>query len=56
MEVTAITDPLARANALIAGDVDLINQVDAKSVALVEQAEGVRVVSTPSSGFAGICI
>ena len=56
VEVTAITDPLARANALIAGDVDLINQVDSKSVALVEQAEGVRVVSTPSSGFAGICI
>jgi peptide/nickel transport system substrate-binding protein len=56
VEVTAITDPLARANALIAGDIDLINQVDSKSVALVEQAEGVRVVSTPSSGFAGICI
>jgi peptide/nickel transport system substrate-binding protein len=56
VEVTAITDPLARANALIAGDVDLINQVDSKSVALVEQAEGVRIVSTPSSGFAGICI
>jgi peptide/nickel transport system substrate-binding protein len=56
VEITAITDPLARANALIAGDVDLINQVDAKSVALVEQSEGVRIVSTPSSGFAGICI
>ena len=56
LEITAITDPIARANALIAGDVDLINQVDSKSIALVEQAEGVRVVSTPSSAYTGICI
>ena len=34
LEITGITDPLARANALIAGDVDLINQVNAKSIAL----------------------
>ena len=56
VEVTAITDPHARVDALIAGDVDLVSKVDSKRVALIEQAEGVRVVSTPSSGFAGICI
>ena len=56
LEITAITDPLARANALIAGDVDLIAQVDSKSIALVEQADGVRVISTPTSGYTGICI
>ena len=56
VEITGITDPLARANALIAGDVDLINQVDSKSVALVDQSEGARIVSTPSGGYTGICI
>ena len=56
LEITAITDPLSRANALIAGDVDLINQVDSKSIARVEEADGVRVLSTPTSAYTGICI
>ena len=56
MEITAITDPIARVNALIAGDVDLINNVDAKSIDLVDQTEGVRLVSTPSGLYGGVCI
>ncbi|MCY3672660.1 MAG: ABC transporter substrate-binding protein, partial [Alphaproteobacteria bacterium] len=56
LEITAITDPLARANALIAGDVELINQVDSKSIPRVEEADGVRVISTPTSAYTGICI
>ena len=56
LEITGITDPLARANALIAGDVDLINQVNAKSIALVESSETARVISTPTSAYTGICI
>ena len=56
IEITAITDPIARVNALIAGDVDLINNVDAKSIDLVDQTEGVRLVSTPSGLYGGICV
>ena len=55
LEITAITDPIARVNALIAGDVDIINNVDAKSVELIEQTEGVRINSTPSGLYGGIC-
>jgi len=55
LEVTAITDPAARLNALIAGDVDLITHVDASSVSLLEETPGVRVSSTPSGLYGGIC-
>ena len=56
LEITAITDPIARVNALIAGDVDLIVNVDAKSIDLLDQTDGVRVVSTPSGLYGGICV
>jgi peptide/nickel transport system substrate-binding protein len=55
LEITAITDPIARANALIAGDVQLITHVDAKSIRLIEQADGVHVNSTPAGLYGGIC-
>jgi peptide/nickel transport system substrate-binding protein len=55
LEVTAITDPIARVNALIAGDMDLIYTVDAKGVRLIEQSEGVHINSTPSGLYGGIC-
>ena len=55
LELTGITDPQARVNALIAGDVDLINSVDTKGIRLIEQSEGVHVNSTPSGLYGGIC-
>ncbi|MBW2062273.1 MAG: ABC transporter substrate-binding protein [Deltaproteobacteria bacterium] len=55
VEITAITDPIARVNALIAGDVQLITAVDAKSIRLVEQAQGVHISSTPTATYGGIC-
>lgn len=55
IEVTGITDPIARVNALIAGDVDLINSVDAKGIKLIENAKGVHVNSTPAGQYGGIC-
>ncbi|MBW1711191.1 MAG: ABC transporter substrate-binding protein, partial [Deltaproteobacteria bacterium] len=55
IEITAITDPIARANALIAGDVQLITRVDAKSIRLIDQADGVHVNSTPTAQYGGIC-
>jgi peptide/nickel transport system substrate-binding protein len=55
LEITAITDPIARVNALIAGDVQLITRVDAKGIRLIDQADGVHVNSTPSGTYGGIC-
>ena len=55
LEITAITDPIARVNALIAGDMDLIYSVDAKGVRLIEQSDGVHINSTPSGLYSGIC-
>ncbi len=55
LELTGITDPIARVNALIAGDVQLINAVDARSVRLIDKADGVHVNSTPSGLYGGIC-
>ena len=53
--LTAITDPTARVNALIAGDVHLIASVSSRSVRLIENTEGVHVNSTPSGRYGGIC-
>jgi len=55
LEITAITDPIARVNALIAGDLQLITAVDAKSIRLIDQADGVHVNSTPTATYGGIC-
>ncbi len=55
IEITAITDPIARVNALIAGDMQLIHDVDAKSIRLVEEADGVHINSTPTGLYGGVC-
>ena len=55
IEVTAITDPVARVNALIAGDVQLISTVEPKAFRQVESADGVRLLSTPAALQVGIC-
>ncbi|MBC8379045.1 MAG: ABC transporter substrate-binding protein [Planctomycetes bacterium] len=55
LEITAITDPIARVNALIAGDVQLITRVDPKAIRLIGQADGVHVNSTPAGNYGGIC-
>lgn len=43
-----ISDPLARVNALLAGDIDMMGELDAKSIRKVEEAPGVEVVNTKS--------
>ncbi len=55
-EITAITDPVARVNALIAGDMQLVTQVDPKAFRQVESADGVTLLSTPAALQIGICI
>jgi peptide/nickel transport system substrate-binding protein len=55
-EITAITDPVARVNALIAGDIQIMANVDPKSFRQIESADGVTLLSTPAALQVGICI
>lgn len=55
IEMTAITDPVSRVNALIAGDVQLISQVAPAAYSQLESAEGVTLLSTPAASQLGIC-
>jgi len=55
-EITAITDDVARVNALIAGDMQIIANVDPKAFRQVESADGVTLLSTPAALQVGICI
>lgn len=55
LEITAITDPIARVNALIAGDVQLINNVDSKGIRLIDQNDNVTLLSRQTGLYGGIC-
>ncbi|MEC8271697.1 MAG: ABC transporter substrate-binding protein, partial [SAR324 cluster bacterium] len=55
IEITAITDPQARVNALIAGDMHMITDVDAKMIKLIERSNNTYVISTKSGRYGGIC-
>ncbi|MCP4236425.1 MAG: ABC transporter substrate-binding protein [Aestuariibacter sp.] len=55
-EITAITDPVARVNALIAGDMQMVTQIEPKAFRQVEGADGVTLLSTPAALQMGICI
>jgi len=55
IEITAITDPVARVNALIAGDVEIIANVEPNAFRQVESADNVKLVSTPAALQLGIC-
>jgi peptide/nickel transport system substrate-binding protein len=55
IEITAITDPVARVNALIAGDMQLITQIEPKAFRQIESANGVTLLSTPAALQMGIC-
>ncbi len=56
IELFGITDEVARVNALIAGNVQLINVVPPKSMSQVEKASGVTARSIPSGSYMGICL
>ena len=55
IEITAITDPIARVNALVAGDFQLIMDVDPKAIRQVENADGVHLNSLAAGAYNGIC-
>ena len=55
-EITAITDPVARVNALIAGDMDMATSIDPNAFRQIESASGVTLLSTPAAVQVGTCI
>lgn len=55
IEITAITDPVARVNALLSGDVQMITQVDGKAFRQVESSNEVTLLSVPAALQMGIC-
>ena len=55
-EITAITDPVARVNALIAGDIQIMANVEPNSFRQIESADGITLLSTPAALQLGICV
>ncbi len=55
IEMTAITDPVARVNALIAGDVQLVAFVEPNSFKQVETSSTAKLLSIPAAQQIGIC-
>ena len=55
IEITAITDPVARVNALIAGDMQMVTAIEPRAFRQVESADGVVLLSTPAAAQLGIC-
>jgi len=55
IELFAITDPIARVNAVVSGDIHLAADIDAKAIRQVEESDGVEVWSQPAATWTGIC-
>lgn len=55
-EVFGITDNVARINALINGDVQMMGNLDPKAIKQVEAAEGIEVFAVPSGAYMDIVI
>jgi peptide/nickel transport system substrate-binding protein len=55
IEITAITDPVARVNALLAGDMQIIAQVDPQAFRQIESSSTAKLSSIPAGLQMGIC-
>lgn len=55
IEIFAITDSVARVNALLSGDIQLMQALDPKAIRQVESTPGAAVSSVPSGAYMGIC-
>ncbi len=55
IEITAITDKVARTSALLSGDIDMMQALDPKAINQVESAPGVGIWSVDSGAYMGIC-
>lgn len=54
LEIFGITDSVARVNALLAGDINMMSQLDPKAIKQVEAAPGFEVLSVPSGAYMSI--
>ncbi len=55
IEITAITDPVARVNALISGDIQIATSIEPKAFRQIEGADNVVLSSIPAALQLGIC-
>ena len=55
LETFAITDPVARVNALISGDVHTAWGIDPRAIKQVEEDPNIELWSIPSGAWSGIC-
>ncbi len=55
LEITAITDPIARVNALVSGSFEMIVDIDPKAIRQIEASDNSHVVSLPAGAWNGIC-
>lgn len=55
LETMAITDPVARVNALLSRDIHIAVSVDPKAIKQIEGMKGVGISSVPSGKYMGIC-
>lgn len=56
IEVFGITDSVARVNALISGDIDMMGNLDPKSISQVEASDNAEVFAVPSGAYMDIVI
>ena len=56
IEMTAITDPVARVNAVLAGDVHIGATVDPIAFRQIEASDSAKLLSVPAAQQTGICI
>ena len=55
IEITAITDPVARVNALLAGDMQIIAQIDPQAFRQIDSSSTAKLLSVPAGLQMGIC-
>ena len=55
IEMTAITDPVARVNALVAGDIQMAGTVEPNSFRQIESSSTAKLLSIPAAQQTGIC-
>jgi peptide/nickel transport system substrate-binding protein len=56
IEMTAITDPVARVNALIAGDIQMGATIDPVAFKQIETSSNSKLLSIPAAQQTGICV
>ena len=55
IEITAITDAVARTSAFLSGDIELMQALNPKAIKKVESTSGVGVWSVAAGGYFGLC-